>query len=277
MKIGIFDQYGALNSPPVFEAIRTGLDRLGVRHASMDTDADVAVIWSVVWHGRMQKNQNIWQSFRSTGRPVVVAEVGMLQRGLTWKLGLNGTGLDCYPGEIGRGRARVLGLQPRPWTNRGVNVIIAVQRSDSEQWAQQPTIKDWLTATAKTLRQHTSRPLIIRPHPRQRITDIPGCCIQSPQPLAGTYDGFDYDRCLQDAWAVVNWNSGPGAQAILAGVPAFVGASSLAAPVANLDLSLIENPARPDRTEWLEQLAHTEWTLEEIRSGAPLARLFATL
>jgi hypothetical protein len=72
---------------------------------------------------------------------------------------------------------------------------------------------------------------------------------------------------------VVNWNSGPGSQAILNGVPAFVGASSLAAPVGNLDLSAIENPVRLDRTEWLEQLAHTEWTLEEIETGEPLARL----
>jgi hypothetical protein len=60
---------------------------------------------------------------------------------------------------------------------------------------------------------------------------------------------------------------------VLAGVPAFVNATSLAAPVGNLDLSRINDPARPDRTEWLEQLAHTEWYTEEIASGVPLSRL----
>ena len=272
-KVGIFDQYGALNSPPVFQAIRTGLDRLGIAHSSMDSGADVAVIWSVLWHGRMRQNHSVWQWFRAAGRPVIVVEVGMIQRGNTWKLGLNGTGIDCYPGEILPGRAEQLRLRPQPWTNKGINVVIAVQRSDSEQWAGQPPTVAWLHQTAKKLREHTGRPLIIRPHPRQRIADIPGCWIQSPKPIPGTYDGFDYDRCLQDAWAVVNWNSGPGPQAILNGVPAFVGASSLAAPVGNLDLSAIENPVRPDRTEWLEQLAHTEWTIPEIETGEPLARL----
>ena len=272
-KVGIFDQYGALNSPPVFQAIRTGLDRLGIAHSSMDSGADVAVIWSVLWHGRMRQNHSVWQWFRAAGRPVIVVEVGMIQRGNTWKLGLNGTGIGCYPGEIKPGRAEQLRLRPQPWTNRGVNVVIAVQRSDSEQWAGQPPTVAWLHETAKKLREHTDRPLIIRPHPRQRIADVPGCWIKSPQPIPGTYDGFDYDRCLQDAWAVVNWNSGPGSQAILNGVPAFVGASSLAAPVGNLDLAAIENPVRPDRTEWLEQLAHTEWTIPEIETGEPLARL----
>jgi hypothetical protein len=72
---------------------------------------------------------------------------------------------------------------------------------------------------------------------------------------------------------VINWNSGPGSQAIINGVPAFVGESSLAAPVANLDLSQLENPSRPDREAWLDHLARTEWTTEEIASGLPLSQL----
>ena len=59
----------------------------------------------------------------------------------------------------------------------------------------------------------------------------------------------------------------------MAGVPAFVGPDSLASAIANWDLSQIENPPRPDRTAWLEQLAHTEWTVEEIKSGLPFRRL----
>ena len=277
LKIGIFDQYGALNSAPVFTAIKKGLDNLGIAHASMDTQADIAVIWSVLWHGRMRQNQNIWQQFRGSNRPVIVAEVGMIQRGLTWKLGINGTGLGCYPGDIQPGRASHLGLRAQPWKNKGINVVIAAQRSDSEQWAGQPPMSVWLDQTVQTLRQHTSRPIIIRPHPRQRIANVPGCWIQSPQPVVGTYDSYDYDACLQDAWAVINYNSGPGPQAILAGVPAFVGTTSLALPVANQDLTMIDDPDRPDRGVWLEQLAHTEWTVDEISTGLPLSRLISIL
>jgi hypothetical protein len=277
MRVGIFDQYGALNSAPVFAAIRTGLDSLGIKHSSMDSSADVAVIWSQLWHGRMKANQGIWDAFRRSGRPVVVAEVGMLRRGSTWKLGLNGTGSTAYYGpDTIPGRAKHLRIATQPWTNSGLNIVIAAQRSDSEQWAGQPPSVAWLTETANKIRQYTDRPIVVRPHPRQRIGNIPGCVIEMPQPVPGTYDNFDYERCLSTAWAVVNHNSGPGSQAVLNGVPAFVDSSSLAADVGNLNLSSIEQPMRPDRSEWLEKLAQTEWYVEEIASGLPLQRLLLT-
>ena len=274
MRVSIFDQYGALNSPPVFAAVRAGLDGLGIEHNSMDTSADVAVIWSQLWHGRMKHNRGEWDTFRNTHRPVVVVEVGMLQRGRTWKLGVNGTGHNAYYGrDLIPNRAAQLRLEARPWTNSGYNIVIAAQRSDSEQWAGQPPTAAWLTETARTIRKYTDRPILIRPHPRQRITDIPGCGIEMPQPIPGTYDSFDYERCLSTAWAVVNHNSGPGSLAVLSGVPAFVHSSSLAAPVGNLDLSTINDPVKPDRTAWLERLAHTEWYTDEIATGLPLKRL----
>ena len=274
MRVSIFDQYGALNSAPVFAAVRAGLDQLGIKHNSMDSSADVAVIWSQLWHGRMKHNQGVWETFRNNNRPVVVVEVGMLRRGSTWKLGVNGTGNNAYYGrDLIVGRAAQLRLEAKPWTNSGYNIVIAAQRSDSQQWAGQPPTVAWLTETANAIRKYTDRPIIIRPHPRQRISDVPGCVIEMPRPIPGTYDNFDYERCLSTAWAVVNHNSGPGSQAIMNGVPAFVHSSSLAAPVGNTDLSTINNPLRPDRTEWLERLAHTEWYTEEIASGLPLKRL----
>jgi len=274
MRLSSFDQYGALNSAPVFAAIRAGLDQLGINHTSMDSSADVAVIWSVLWAGRMKPNQQIWELYRSTGRPVIVAEVGMLRRGLTWKLGINGTGMTAdYGQELIPNRASTLGLNTKSWTNAGYNIVIACQRSDSEQWAGQPPTVAWLTETARKIRQHSDKPIVIRPHPRQRIANIPGCVIESPKPIPGTYDSFDYDQCLKTTWAVINHNSGPGTQAILNGVPAFVGTTSLASPVGNLDIADIENPLRPDREKWLETIAHTEWTIPEIESGLPLLRL----
>jgi hypothetical protein len=91
--------------------------------------------------------------------------------------------------------------------------------------------------------------------------------------IPNTYDDYDFDKTLRHAWAVVNWNSGPGSQAIMSGVPAFVGSDSIAAPVANLDLSQIENPSRPNRAQWLVEVSHSEWTVDEIAAGLPIARL----
>ena len=65
----------------------------------------------------------------------------------------------------------------------------------------------------------------------------------------------------------------PATQAIIQGVPVFTGPDSLAWPVANKDLTTISLPFRPDRTQWFNDLAYTEWTIEEISEGLPLKHL----
>lgn len=278
MRFGIFDKFGALNSGPVFAAFCQGLDRLGLSWRGHDSDADVAVIWSQLWAGRMRANHHIWTEFRRTNRPVVVLEVGMLQRGRTWKMGLNGTnGRATWPVATDSARAQRLGLLLRSWQCTGSHIVIAMQRGDSEQWADMPNPNHWLDQVTTTVRQHSDRPITVRRHPRQAIATPTTGQLQVPARLAGSYDSFDFEQCLHTAWCVVNWNSGPGSQAVIAGVPAFVGADSLAAPVANLDWSQIENPVRPDRTVWLNEIAHTEWTTEEIASGKPMRLLFSRL
>jgi hypothetical protein len=275
MRFGLFNKFGALNSQPVFAAFQQGLDQLGLSYSSHNMSADVAVIWSVLWHGKMKNNQAVWQHFRNQGKPVIVLEVGMLQRGHTWKMGINGTGSAAIYGYgLDLQRPQKLNLQLKPWHTTGDDIVIALQRDDSEQWAGQPPVEKWLKQIVNQLRQVSQRPIVIRSHPRREVVVLPGCVIDKPLHMPNTYDDFDFDRVLNNAWAVVNWNSGPGSQAVMSGVPAFVGRDSLAAPVANLDWSQIETPARPDRSEWLINLSHTEWTCDELATGKPIARLF---
>jgi len=192
-------------------------------------------------------------------------------------MGINGVNARAVWGEgIESARADKLAMRLQPW-HQGDHILIAMQRSDSEQWAGLPAAEQWLEHTVNLIRKHTDRPIVVRPHPRQKLNLIPGVQIQQPQALRGTYDEFDFRSSLGRAWAVVNENSGPGSQAIIDGVPAFVGADSMAVPVANTDFSFIEKPRMPERSAWLEQLCHTEWTLGEIASGLPLSRLLKSL
>lgn len=277
MNISIFNKFGALNSVPVFEAFREGCKRNRIRITEHDSAADVAVIWSQLWVGRMAPNRAVWQEFTSSGRPVIVMEVGQLMRGVTWKMGINGVNARARWGEGAEpDRVRKLAMRLQPW-HQGDHILIAMQRSDSEQWAGLPPADQWLGQTIARIREHTDRPIIVRPHPRQKLRPIPGVRIQQPQALSGTYDEFDFRSSLGRAWAVVNENSGPGSQAIIDGVPAFVGVDSMAVPVANTDFALIEKPRMPERSAWLEQLCNTEWTLGEITSGLPLGRLLKSL
>lgn len=274
LHVSLFDQFGALNSPPVFAALEQGLTKLGIKVSHHDMSADIAVIWSVVWQGRMKHNQSVWQTFANTGRPVMIAEVGTLYRGQTWKLALNGTGADAYYGDhFVPGRAATLGLRLKPWQTTGQDIVIVTQRGDSEQWHGQPTVNTWLKNTVDRVRSISQRRIRVRPHPRFPVQVPAGCFVDRAVKLPGTVDSFDLDKTLGQAWAVINYNSGPAVTAAMAGIPVFCDRSSLAAPVGNLDLSLLENPDRPDREQWLERLAYTEWTTGEIATGAPLERL----
>lgn len=277
MNISIFNKFGALNSVPVFAAFQEGCKRHRIRVTEHNSAADVAVIWSQLWAGRMAPNRAVWQEFIASGRPVIILEVGQLNRGVTWKMGINGVNARGWFGEgTESGRAKKLAVRLQPW-HQGDHILIAMQRSDSEQWAGLLPPEKWLDNTVAKLREHTDRPIVVRPHPRQKLQPKMGIKFQTPVALRGTYDEFDFRSNLPRAWAVVNENSGPGSQAIMDGVPAFVGAYSMATPVANIDFSTIEKPLMPERAEWLEDLCHTEWTLGEISSGLPLGRLLGRL
>lgn len=272
MKFSLFNNFGALNSAPVFSAIEQGLVSLGHQVVHNEYDADAAVIWSMLWTGRMQGNQEVWQTYQN--KPIIVAEVGMLNRGQTWKIGLNGTGVSCYNfTDITKSRADDLGLTLTPWRTTGDHIVIALQRQDSEQWAGLPSTQTWVNDVCNRLKRYTDRPIVVRSHPRQKI--IPTAI--SPNKIANSYDCFDFDQSLENAWAVINWSSGPGPQSIINGVPAFVGPDSLASPIATFNLSEIENPALPDRSSWLNMISHSEWTLNEIASGQPIQRLLPRL
>jgi hypothetical protein len=82
-----------------------------------------------------------------------------------------------------------------------------------------------------------------------------------------------------NAHAVISYSSNPGIQSVITGVPAFVSQSSLAYDAANdIDfLHDIEEPLRPERQQWLNDYAWTEFTLDEISSGMPLKRLTLSL
>ena len=276
MNITYFPNQIAQNAPPVLEAFLSSCRQDGHTTIADSLTADAAVIWSQVWAGRMRKNHKIWQTYRSTGRPVFVLEVGSLQRGVTWRVGKNGAHSFEHFGATGQSsdRARLLNLKLHPWNTLGNYVMICTQRGDSEQWAGQPELEQWVSDTIKKIKAYTNRPIVLRPHPRFQLHQTwPGVTLYQPQHVPNTYDSFDFEHALINAHAVVNWNSGPGTRAILHGVPAFVGPSSLASTVGNNDFSQIETPLRPDRQQWLNDLAYTEWTVPEIAQGLPLRRL----
>lgn len=281
MKFSIFPRFGAQNSKPVFAAFEQGAKKLGFEVTEHDMSADVYVIWSVLWHGRMEQNREIWNQAKNLKKSIIVLEVGCLSRGNTWKVGLNGINNRAFFGRAWDripNRAKKLGLELKSWTMNGYNILICGQHTKSEQWAGMPHPVEWLKTTVDNIKTHSNKPIVFRPHPRDwhwaanfTYKDIK---IRIPKQIQGTYDDFDFDEDLKNAWAVINPSSNTGIISVMNGVPAFVTMDSLATLVGNEDFSYIDRPLRPPREEWLEWIAHTEWTVEEIAQGMPLKRIF---
>ena len=282
MKFNMWTQYGALNSKPVFAAFAEGCERLGHTVITNGNDG-IDVIWSVLWNGRMSNNQQIWTANKKLGKPTIVLEVGGIKRGTTWKVGLNGINRDAYFSDSNNSdsRVRLLGLKVKPWRTEGEYILICGQHDKSLQWQDMPRMSNWFLNTYDEIRKYTDRPIIFRPHPRCRLEHIERglkhVYRQEPKHVADTYD--DFDMGFDNVWATISYSSNPGVHSCINGVPAFVSPSSLAYDVAN-DIDFlydIENPLMPDRTQWLNDYAHTEWTIEEISQGIPLKHLTSTL
>jgi hypothetical protein len=276
MKFSLWTQYGALNSKPIFDAFRLGCHSLGFTCVDNSDDADVDVIWSVLFSGRMAANKAIWERNTSNAKPTIVLEVGGIKRGTTWKVGLNGINRDAYFGPTNNNddRHRLLGLSLKPWRTHGEFILICGQHDKSLQWQDMPSMSNWFMQTYREIRKHTDRPIVFRPHPRCRLPHIElglkHVYRQEPTQIGGSYD--DFDMGFDDVHCTISYSSNPGIHSILNGVPAFVGTSSLAYDVGNdIDfLHDVEAPLMPNRQQWLNDYAHTEWTVQEISQGIPL-------
>ena len=241
-------------------AVVSSLQRHGFSLVPNAPAADIAVIWSVLWAGRMAANRTVYEQFRNTKRPVICIEVGTLKRGITWKIALNHVTAQGYYGHrdnLDLDRPRKLNIALSSATINHGKILVAGQHNQSLQ-LQHIDQAAWLVEQIH--KTAAGRKVVVRSHPRCALNrkDFPKDVVwQQPKKIVNSYDSFDIDWNYD---AVINYNSGPGIQAVIAGIPVVVDATSLAYGV-------------EDRSQWLIEICHTEYTVEEIESGTWLKRI----
>ena len=72
LKFSIFPNSTARNGKPVMSAYAEALVNAGETVVENDMDADVAIIWSVLFQGNMQRNKQDWDHNRKNNKPVIV-------------------------------------------------------------------------------------------------------------------------------------------------------------------------------------------------------------
>jgi hypothetical protein len=202
----------------------------GIQTRENSMTADAAVIWSVLWHGRMRPNQAVYEHYRSQNKPVIIIEIGALYRGNTWKVAVNNITADGYYGnhtDLDWARPRKLKISLATQFNPRPNIVVALQHDRSLQVAG-IDMMSWLHSTLSIIRNSTDRAITVRPHPRCRVAlnNLPAnVTVEIPNRVPSTYDSFDMHF---NCHAVVNYNSGPGIQAAISGTRPVVHNSSLA-------------------------------------------------
>ena len=280
MKIEAWPMHGPLNSKNIFAKFLKSMQATGDDlHINKEIDGDVAVIWSVLWQGRMRNYKQIWESYRQANKPVIVLEVGGLRRNQSFKIAINGVNrkADFADQDVDDTRWPLFNHTFKPWKQTGDNIIILGQHHASEQWNGMPSMNVWVEQQINEIRKHTTKPIQIRPHPRNPINfdfaKYKDVGLAPPVMDSNTVDDTNFKDTLKDAWAVINHSSNPAMEAVINGIPVFVSADSLCYDVGNHSLTHINNPKMPNRQEWANKLSYTEWFENEIEVGLPWRRI----
>jgi hypothetical protein len=279
MYIAYFPNQTAQKSEPIWQSFLDSCKKFNITPVENSTTADCALIWSVLWQGRMALNKQVYENYRKQGKPVFILEVGALDRGRTWKVAANNitkNGIYANDSDLDDNRSKKLGIELGfQKINQDLPILIATQHEFSLQWAMPCSVREWTITQIKNIQKFTKKKIIVRPHPRFDIGDFTkyGAGMSTPIKILNTYDKYDLNF---DYSAIINFNSGVAVQAAINGIPIITDTSSLAHDV-SMPIEECDDAYIPNREQWLKKLVHTEWTQEEIAEGLPLKRILRKL
>lgn len=160
-------------------------------------------------------------------------------------------------------------VELKPWRSEGNHILILCQRPKG--WNMMGNDQDrWLDKMISKIRKHSQRPIVVRMHPGDgtRFKQI-----EKIQKRYGKLISISEKENIRDelvnCWCAVGFNSTPNVVSAIEGVPVYLEdpKHSWAADIAFTDLSLIENPPLPDRTQWIKKIANIHWSNDEVVQG----------
>jgi hypothetical protein len=162
-------------------------------------------------------------------------------------------------------------------------ILFVLQPSDNWSMNELDPI-EWFNSVYKKLRPITKRRFLVRPHPNH-VDSISKRQSEFPKDIElqigkkhfigdeKKYYRFHFQEAITNCHAVVTHNSTASVDSCVRGIPTFVTSDlALCWPVANTDLTKIEDPIYPDRTQWLHDLGYKMWSIKEIKNGTVYKR-----
>lgn len=191
-------------------------------------------------------------------------------------------GLDkSYPND----RFVKLNLPYNGWKKkRGDKVVVALQLPGDAS-LREMDINEWAIWTITKLRKETDRPIEVRLHPGvsqkgvdahlqlmqwHALTNLPNISF-----VKG--DQLPWEEHILDAHCVVAFTSGLSIDAVLNGIPVIAcDQGNFAWSISSNNVNQVENPLVANESvvqDWLNTLAYSQWSKEEMESGEAWAHL----
>jgi hypothetical protein len=154
-------------------------------------------------------------------------------------------------------RFESFGVKVKPWQTDTEHILVCPSSETMTQYMHNMSAGEWAASVKKMLTAYTNRPIRIRQKPRKNGTSGPAAAdVSIEDDLIGCH-------------AVVTSGSLTAIDALVAGVPVFTTTQKHcpAAWCANTDMSKMNHPTLFDREELFANLAHKQYSIEEMRNG----------
>lgn len=243
------------------ESLMAGFDKLSIPYkfqsgATLPVYTDKIAIWGYKW-------AKYWME---KGKNALVGEMGYIgDRHKYASLGWNGLNnyadFPSYPDDGGK-RFKAIGGVIHPWKFQDDKPVLLLGQLKSDQSLKGEDIeklyREWV--------RRIGRPVIFRQHPESIKRGI-YLNVPNTIPSEGTlYEAFD--NCSH----ALAYNSNSLLDAIMYGIPAV--AMDKGTMAWGLCGENIGHIIRPEREKRLYEIAHTQWTLDEIATGESLKKLW---
>lgn len=248
------------------------------------------------------KEDPVYKFVMDSGKPYLVFETAVFKRNARrghwktwhWRLGwwhLLGPGKfnnkNSPPDRWERIKAQQ-DLQVLPWRKRGEHILIPLQKNNDSvvqsMMTRYGSMREWLNLTIEEIRRYSDRPILIRPtiktnrYTYMEAMQLPGVSVSTTFHDNPSTDGTKFTRNieggpgllveLENAWAVVGYNTSTLFESIMDGIPTVsLDPDALTNPC-SINISQIEDPPQDiERMQWLYDMAYISWSMEEIQTG----------
>jgi hypothetical protein len=255
---------------------------------------DVAVMLGS-WKNRDKNHHQVRASIAGNSGCFVVIETPLLGRIVEFtknkhfRVGVNGflnnSGL-FYQGNYPQDRLEQLGISWNGWQNNKDGHIVLMLQLPGDASLRGINIYEWTEYCIKKIRSFSNRKIVIRTHPAHNIKESDEFYRFIIENLILVKDNNieislskekSLDNDLKGAYCTVTYSSGSGIDSIMKGIPTIaMDPGNFAWNVSSRYPNEVENLKLADAeeiTQWLSNLAYSQWTVEEMEQGKPWLHL----